>query len=93
MKNIAIIMGGYSSEFEISLKSGGVVYQFLDKTKYNGFRVHIFKDKWVYVDASQNEYPIDRNDFSVTVNGNGESGPLKQTKPVQLPRAFRATKT
>jgi len=70
MKNIAIIMGGYSSEFEISLKSGGVVYQFLDKTKYNGFRVHIFKDKWVYVDASQNEYPIDRNDFSVTVNGN-----------------------
>jgi D-alanine-D-alanine ligase len=43
MKNIAIIMGGYSSEFEISLKSGGVVYQFLDKTKYNGFRVHILR--------------------------------------------------
>lgn len=70
MKNIAIIMGGYSSEFEISLKSGNVVYQFLDKTKYNGFRMHIFKDKWVYVDESQNEYPIDRNDFSVTVSGN-----------------------
>lgn len=70
MKNIAIIMGGYSSEFEISLKSGNVVYQFLDKTKYNGFRIHIFKEKWVYVDDSNAEFPIDKNDFSVIVNGN-----------------------
>ena len=70
MKNIAIIMGGYSSEFEISLKSGNVVYQYLDKTKYNGFRIHILKEKWVYVDDNNNEYPIDKNDFSVTVDGN-----------------------
>lgn len=69
MKNIAIIMGGYSSEFEISLKSGNVVYQFLDKTKYNGFRVHILKEKWVYVDDNNNEFPIDKNGFSVTVDG------------------------
>lgn len=70
MKNIAIIMGGYSSEYKISLISGNVVYQYLDKTKYKGFRVHIFKEKWVYVDANDAEFPIDRNDFSVTVNGN-----------------------
>jgi len=69
MKNIAIIMGGYSSEFEISLKSGNVVYQFLDKTKFNGFRIHILKEKWVYVDDHNQEFPIDKNDFSVTVNG------------------------
>ena len=68
MKNIAIIMGGYSSEFEISLKSGNVVYQYLDKNKYNGFRIHIFKEKWVYVDDNNNEFPIDKNDFSVVVN-------------------------
>ena len=70
MKNIAIIMGGYSSEYKISLISGNVVYQFLDKNKYNGFRVHIFKEKWVYVDDSETEFPIDKNDFSVTVEGN-----------------------
>lgn len=69
MKNIAIIMGGYSSEYKISLKSGNVVYQFLDKNKYKGYRIHIFKEKWVYVDDQENEFPIDRNDFSVTVNG------------------------
>lgn len=65
MKNIAIIMGGYSSEYKISLISGNVVYQFLDKTKFNGFRIHIFKEKWVYVDANDTEFPIDRNDFQL----------------------------
>lgn len=69
MKNIAIIMGGYSSEYQISLKSGNVVYQNLDQTKYKGFRIHIFKEKWVYVDDNDNEFLIDKNDFSVTVNG------------------------
>jgi D-alanine-D-alanine ligase len=69
MKNIAIIMGGYSSEYKISLTSGNVVYQFLDKTKYNGFRIHISKEKWVYVDHKDQEFFIDKNDFSVTING------------------------
>lgn len=62
-------MGGYSSEYQISLKSGNVVYQFLDQNLYKGYRIHILKDKWVYVDEQNNEFPIDRNDFSVTVNG------------------------
>jgi D-alanine-D-alanine ligase len=70
MKNIAIIMGGYSSEYKISLMSGNLVYQYLDKTKYNGYCVHILKEKWVYVDDAETEYPIDKNDFSATVNGN-----------------------
>ena len=67
-KNIAIIMGGYSSEYEISLKSGNVIFETLDKEKYNAFRVHIFKNKWCYVDNNGEEYSIDKNDFSVTVN-------------------------
>lgn len=69
MKNIAIIMGGYSSEYQISLTSGGVVHQFLDKTKYIGYQIHISKQKWVYVDNSFQEFPIDKSDFSVNVNG------------------------
>lgn len=67
-KNIAIIMGGYSSEYQISLKSGNVVYNTLNKDKYNAYRIHIFKDKWVYVDANDNEFPIDKNNFTTTVN-------------------------
>jgi len=67
-KNIAIIMGGYSSEYQISLKSGNVVYNTLDKEKYNAYRIHIFKHKWVYVDANDKEHPIDKNNFSVVLN-------------------------
>lgn len=68
-KNIAIIMGGYSSEAEISLQSGNVVFKHLDKEKYNAFRIHILKKKWVYVDEDDREHPINMEDFSTTVNG------------------------
>ena len=61
-------MGGYSSEYKISLKSGNVVYETLDASKYNAYRIHIFKHKWVYVDENDNEYPIDRNDFSINID-------------------------
>ncbi|MGS2724997.1 D-alanine--D-alanine ligase [Psychroserpens sp. BH13MA-6] len=67
-KNIAIIMGGYSSEYDISLKSGQMVFDTLDKNKYNAYRIHIFKDKWVFVNDFNEEFRIDKNDFSVMVN-------------------------
>ncbi len=70
MQHVAIIMGGYSSEFEISLTSGQVVFDTLDRSKYTPYKIHIFKDKWVYVDELNNEFSIDKNDFSVTVNNN-----------------------
>lgn len=69
MKNVAIIMGGYSSEYQISLKSGNVVYNFLDKSIYNAYRIHIFKEKWVMVDENENEFPVNRHDFSVNYAG------------------------
>jgi D-alanine-D-alanine ligase len=63
-KNIAIVMGGYSSEVNISLNSGNVVYNHLNKEKYNSFRVHILKEKWIALDDLNTEYCIDKNDFS-----------------------------
>lgn len=69
-KNIAIIMGGYSSEYEISLKSGQVVYETLDASKYNAYRIHVFKHKWVYVNDLDEEFPVNRHDFSVDIDGN-----------------------
>ena len=61
-------MGGYSSEYKISLTSGNVVYNNLDSNKYKAYRIHILKEKWVYVDEKDAEFPIDKNDFSVTLN-------------------------
>jgi len=68
-KNIAIIMGGYSSEYLISLKSGNVVYDCLPKASYNAYCIHIFKDKWVYVADDLTEHPVNKADFSIVVAG------------------------
>ena len=68
-KNIAIIMGGYSSEYKISLISGNVVYKHLDKEKFNTYRIHILKNKWVYVDKNNKETLINKEDFSIILKG------------------------
>lgn len=68
-KNIAIIMGGYSSEYLISLKSGSIVYDNLPTVNYNAYCIHIFKDKWVYVAEDLTEHPVNKADFSIVVAG------------------------
>jgi len=67
-KNIAIVMGGDSSESVISFKSAGVVHKYLDKEKYNAYKVLINKQKWAVMEED-NEFPIDKNDFSSIING------------------------
>src|SRR5690554_4834493 len=63
-KNIAVAMGGYSSEFEISIKSGGVVCESLDKNKYNVYPIHILESGWYYVAENGTKYPVNKADFS-----------------------------
>ena len=66
-KKIAIIMGGYSSEYLISLKSGSVVHESLPTKLYDSYCIHIFKDKWVYVNKDLEEFSVDKSDFSVSL--------------------------
>ena len=67
-KNIAVIMGGFSSEHEISVKSGTVVYNHIDTDTYNTYKIHISEKKWVLIHSDDKEYEIDKNDFSATIN-------------------------
>ena len=66
-KNIAVIMGGFSKEANISLKSGSIVAQNLDSSKYNIYSIHILPNKWVGI-IDKKEYNIDKSDFSLLVN-------------------------
>lgn len=60
---VAVIMGGYTSEHDISLKSGAVVMANINKEVYEPYAVRIDKDAWlVEVDGSWK--PIDIADFS-----------------------------
>lgn len=64
-KNIAIIMGGYSSEVDISILSGNVVFANLDAEKYRLFKILILREKWVHVDENGSETPVNKEDFSL----------------------------
>ncbi|MBL6874120.1 MAG: ATP-grasp domain-containing protein [Flavobacteriales bacterium] len=46
MKNVAIITGGDSKEFDISLKSAETVFKNIDRKKYNPYLILIKNDKW-----------------------------------------------
>ena len=66
MIKVAVIMGGSSSEYDISIKSGHMVMQHLSADKYDVYEVHIRKESWVVIRNDQ-EYELDKNDFSVTI--------------------------
>ncbi|RZJ74066.1 MAG: D-alanine--D-alanine ligase [Flavobacterium sp.] len=63
MKNVAIVMGGYSDESVISIRSGQLILNNIDRTKYNPFEVHILPDGWFAI-MGGNKYPINKADFS-----------------------------
>ena len=64
-KNVAVVMGGYSSEYDISMKSGQVVFDNLEGELFNCFKIVIRKDKWICLDDSEKEFDIFKDDFSV----------------------------
>jgi len=68
MKNIAIIAGGNSSEYEVSMKSGKNIYDEIDETRYNKYLVVLKERDW-HVEIGEEKYSVDRNDFSFTRNG------------------------
>jgi D-alanine-D-alanine ligase len=68
-KNIAIVSGGDSGEYEISIQSGKVVEKYLSKEKYNTYPVIIKGSDWFHRCQYNNEYEVDKNDFSLSMIG------------------------
>lgn len=67
-KNIAIAMGGFSSEYRISINSGNIVYKNLDPDLYEPYRVHIMQNEWFVVTKDDTPYPINKSNFTVTID-------------------------
>ncbi len=67
-KNIAVVMGGYSDEYKVSLKSGQLIYDSLDREIYNVYKVIILKDEWYFLDDREEKVAIDKADFSVNLS-------------------------
>lgn len=66
---IALLAGGNSSEREIALNSAAQISAALDKQKYDVKVIDLHHRDWVYTAPDGRRYDVDKNDFSLTVEG------------------------
>jgi D-alanine-D-alanine ligase len=67
-KTIAFVTGGYSGEAVISYQSAITIENNIDKDKYNVYKIDIHPTGW-WFDNSGEKIAVDKNDFSITVQG------------------------
>lgn len=67
-RTIAIVGGGDTSEFEVSLRSAQGIYSFIDKDRYTLYIVLMHGTEWNVL-LDDRKIPVDRNDFSFQLNG------------------------
>jgi D-alanine-D-alanine ligase len=67
-KNVAIIAGGDSGEYEVSISSANVVYKHLSKDKFNAYLIIIEGKNWYYLDENSDVVDIDKSDFTLFLN-------------------------
>lgn len=88
-KNIALVMGGFSGEHDISIMSGCQVYENLDHEKYNIYKIVVDREGWYGLADDGSRMPVNRDNFTVEgvsrfdlafiiIHGNpGENGVLQ----------------
>jgi D-alanine-D-alanine ligase len=66
---IAIIAGGDSGEYEISIKSAGVVKKHLDSSKFESYLIVIRGKEWFFLDDEGESFKVNKEDFTVRLPG------------------------
>ncbi len=67
--NIAIITGGDSSEYIVSVKSGANLFAAIDTGKFNPWLVLMKGKKWIVLNGEEELADINKTDFSFTYKG------------------------
>ena len=68
-KNIALVTGGYTGEYVISVASAKVAEKHIDTSKYTVYKITIDREKWVHETPEGNEIAVDRADFTLKIEG------------------------
>lgn len=68
MINVGIFCGGFSSEYEISIKSATTILNHLPRLKYNPFLIYVQRESW-QAEFQGSLYAVSPIDFSFQVNG------------------------
>ncbi|MDA3879380.1 MAG: D-alanine--D-alanine ligase [Prolixibacteraceae bacterium] len=67
--NIAVICGGDSSEYEVSLKSAANIFNCIDKKQFTPWMVRLRFSEWVVVNTNEVLATVDKSDFSFIIEG------------------------
>lgn len=67
-KNVVVIAGGNSSEYEVSIQSGNHIFEEIDGERYNKYLMVLRHRDW-QVEMDGKTYPVDKNDFSIECDG------------------------
>lgn len=68
-KTIALLTGGTTGEWVVSVKSAATIAQNIDATKYEVYKIMLTENSWFYEPADSVKIDIDKNDFSLTLSG------------------------
>lgn len=68
-RTIAIVAGGETSEYEVSLRSAQGIYSFIDARRYDLYIVLMRGADWSVQLPEGDSAPVDRNDFSFRLRG------------------------
>ncbi|MBO4984342.1 MAG: D-alanine--D-alanine ligase [Bacteroides sp.] len=68
-RTIAIVCGGDTSEYQVSLRSAQGIYSFIDKERYTLYIIVMHGLDWYVQLEDGTHLPIDRNDFSFLLHG------------------------
>lgn len=68
-KTIALLTGGTTGEWVVSVKSAATIAQNIDTTKYDVYKIMLTENAWFYEPADSVRIDIDKNDFSLTLSG------------------------
>ncbi|MDO9512514.1 MAG: D-alanine--D-alanine ligase [Bacteroidales bacterium] len=66
-QKIAILAGGDSGEFQVSVRSAKSVADFIDKEKYEVYSILMQGKEW-YCIQNEIKYPVNKNDFSILID-------------------------
>ncbi len=68
-KTIALVTGGFSGESVISYKTAITIKNNIDPEKWICYTIDINPEGWFYDKPDGEKTPVDKNDFSITVDG------------------------
>ncbi len=68
-KTIALLTGGTTGEWVVSVKSAATIAQNIDTSKYDVYKIMLTENGWFYEPADSVKIEVDKNDFSITIKG------------------------